>query len=219
VCLAAHEEEFRRWASTLYSPGYSRNCRTSTASPAEPGDLPWLLAVNCDAEPEAIRREAAMVVAPVRRPAPEGVHVPGAPAEAAARLAVGPIEPGTAIVRSAGVVCVPHVRAPLPDVSEHVVQTPRVRPLQSYRPGAVAVFVKPGEVAQGLTDVCRHVSAVEERAPGAEKELSRRPGPADVFPFRFRPEAAACRSIKSSRFIEFKATVRYPNPPCMLIAL
>jgi hypothetical protein len=43
VCLAAHDLDFRRWTAVAL-PGYSRNCRTFAASPAEPGDLPWLLA-------------------------------------------------------------------------------------------------------------------------------------------------------------------------------
>jgi hypothetical protein len=43
VRLAVHEAEFHRWASAV-QPGYSRNCRTSTATPAEPEDLPSLLA-------------------------------------------------------------------------------------------------------------------------------------------------------------------------------
>jgi hypothetical protein len=40
VCLAAHEEDFHRWA-TADLPSDFRNCQTSTATPAEPGDLPW----------------------------------------------------------------------------------------------------------------------------------------------------------------------------------
>ena len=42
MCLAAHEAEFHWW--TAGAPlGDFRNCQTFTASPAEPGDLPWLL--------------------------------------------------------------------------------------------------------------------------------------------------------------------------------
>ena len=42
--LAAHDSDLRRWASAEH-PAYSRNCQTSTATPAEPGDLPGLLAL------------------------------------------------------------------------------------------------------------------------------------------------------------------------------
>src|SRR6516164_4814686 len=40
--LAAHDSDLRRWASAAH-PAYSRNCQTSTATPAEPGGLPGLL--------------------------------------------------------------------------------------------------------------------------------------------------------------------------------
>jgi hypothetical protein len=40
--LAAHDAEFRRWTTG----GYPRKRQTSTASPAEPGELPWGLESN-----------------------------------------------------------------------------------------------------------------------------------------------------------------------------
>jgi hypothetical protein len=44
----------------LYSPSYSRNCRTPTASPAEPGDLPWLLARSSPLAPLCAQRIPAV---------------------------------------------------------------------------------------------------------------------------------------------------------------
>jgi hypothetical protein len=35
--LAAHEPEFHRWMAA----DHPLKCQTSTASPAEPGELPW----------------------------------------------------------------------------------------------------------------------------------------------------------------------------------
>src|SRR5262245_1473550 len=46
----------------LYSPSYSRNCRTSTASPAEAGDLPWLLVVpDLEGDTPVVERDQATV--------------------------------------------------------------------------------------------------------------------------------------------------------------
>src|SRR5262249_14382661 len=134
-------------------------------------------------EPEAVCRQVVMVVAAVRGSTPEGVHVPGTPSETAPRLVVSPVEPRPAVVGSADVVGVPYVRAPLPNVSEHVVQTPRVWPLQSHPSGAFVVFVDPREVAGGSPGGRRYLSVVLERVLRAEEELSRSPRPARVFPF------------------------------------
>src|SRR6516164_11673223 len=92
------------------------------------------LAAHRHAKSKPIRGQFPVIVAAIRGSTSEGIHVPSTPAQATPRLPLLALNPGAAVVRRAHVVIVPDVRAPLPNVPEHVVHAPRIRPLQTDRP-------------------------------------------------------------------------------------
>src|SRR5262249_37557306 len=152
------------------------------------------------------RGQPLVIVAAIRGATPEGIHVPGAAPQAAPRLSSIAFRPRTAVPRSADVALVPDVRAPLPDVAEHVVQAPGVRQLGADRMGTVAaVQIEPCVVTQGHPRVRWDLAIIPERTPRAEGELARSAGPAGILPLGLGWQADTMAGLRTQTLTELRS--------------
>jgi len=85
---------------------------------------------------------------------------------------------------------VPNIRAPFPDVAEHIMQAPRIGLFHSDGSRLiVTIQVKPRIATQQSLQVRRHFAVVAKWAPCAKKELGWSARAASIFPFSFGRQA------------------------------